>query len=120
MAAPRRAPARAARSTHTVKARIIDKDGGFSEYTTAVTVNNVVPSVTAPANQSSNEGENHSFSLGSFSDPGDDSPWHVTVDWGDGSLETSFDINTSGTIPAQSHTYADGPSDHTVTVTVDD
>src|SRR5205823_7166939 len=48
------------------------------------------------------------------------SPWHVTVDWGDGSFATSFDVSTTGTIPAQDHTYADGPSDHTVTVTVDD
>ena len=37
-------------------------------------VANVAPSVTAAADQSSNEGESHSFSLGSFSDPGDDTP----------------------------------------------
>src|SRR5205814_1495499 len=30
-------------SDHTVKARIIDKDGGFSEYTTSVHVRNVAP-----------------------------------------------------------------------------
>ncbi len=49
-----------------------------------VTVNNVVPTVTAPANQSSDEGENKSFSLGSFSDPGTaDNPWTVNVNWGD-------------------------------------
>ena len=43
---------------------------GFNEYTKIVMVNNVVPTVTAPANQGSDEGENKSFSLGSFSDPG--------------------------------------------------
>ena len=36
-------------STHTVRARIIDKDGGYSEYTTVVTVNNVKPVVTFAA-----------------------------------------------------------------------
>src|SRR5207247_3362476 len=36
------------------------------------------------------------------------------------STETSFDVASTGTIPAQSHTYADGPNDHTVTLTVDD
>src|SRR5205823_9384142 len=81
---------------------------------------NVAPSVTAPADQSSNEGSTHSFALGSFSDPGDDSPWQITVNWGDGSFNTIFNVNGTGTIPAQDHTYADGPSDHTVTVTVDD
>src|SRR5205823_7147601 len=71
-------------ATKTVKARIIDKDGGFTEYTTDVTVRNVDPTVTAPADQSSDEGSLTSFHLGSFSDPGADSPWSVHVDWGDG------------------------------------
>ena len=31
-------------ATRTVRARIIDKDGGFTEYTTTITVNNVAPS----------------------------------------------------------------------------
>src|SRR5207244_3501553 len=45
----------------------------------------------------------------------------VTVNWGDGSFpDTTFDVGSTGTIPAQSHTYADGPNDYTVTVTVDD
>ncbi len=37
--------------THTVYGRVFDKDGGFTEYTTTVTVNNVAPTVgdiTAP------------------------------------------------------------------------
>src|SRR4029079_5097361 len=91
-----------------------------SESVQVVQVANVAPDVTAPADQSSNEGSSHSFDLGSFTDPGDDSPWHVTVDWNDGSTETTFDVNAAGTIPAQSHTYADGPNDYTATVTVDD
>ena len=51
-------------SSHTVKARIIDKDGGFSEYTTSVSVLNVPPTphiTGAPA--SSPEGT--AISLGS-------------------------------------------------------
>src|SRR5204862_319432 len=68
--------------TYPVKARIIDKDGGYSEYTTAVVVRNVDPTVTAPADQSSDEGSSASFHLGSFSDPGADSPWKVHVEWG--------------------------------------
>src|SRR5436309_1124619 len=71
--------------TYTVRARIIDKDGGFTEYTTSVVVNNVPPVVTAAAAQASDEGAIGSFDLGSFSDVGvNDAPWTVDVDWGDG------------------------------------
>src|SRR5205823_4064288 len=110
-------------ATTDVAIKVTDSDGASttdSESVQVVDVANVPPSVTAPANQSSNEGENHSFSLGSFSDPGADSPWHVTDAWGDASPVTTFDLTSTGTIPAQSHTYADGPNDRTVTVTVDD
>src|SRR5262249_22813510 len=33
-------------ATRTVHARVIDKDGGFTDYTTAITVNNVAPVIT--------------------------------------------------------------------------
>src|SRR5262249_26737165 len=32
--------------TRTVRARIIDKDGGFTDYTTAITITNVAPTAT--------------------------------------------------------------------------
>src|SRR5205823_6353223 len=67
-------------ATKPVTGRIIDKDGGFTEYTTNVSVVNVAPSVTAAANQSSDEGSAHSFDLGSFSDAGvNDGQWSVDV-----------------------------------------
>src|SRR4029079_14882810 len=76
------------------------------------------------AKQSANEGENKSFSLGSFSDPGSDTPWGVDVDWGDGSTHTTFNSTGAGpavakTLGSQSHTYADNGS-YTVTVKVTD
>jgi PKD repeat protein len=86
--------------------------------TFSVHVNNVAPAVTAAAVQSSNEGASASFDLGSFSDPGPDGPWSVDVDWGDSSAHTSFTMASPGTIPAKDHTYADGPNDWLVTVTV--
>ena len=86
--------------------------------TFAVHVNNVAPSVTAAAGQSSNEGENHSFALGSFTDPGPDGPWSVDVDWGDGSTHASFGKSGPGSLGTQDHIYADGPNDYTVTVKV--
>src|SRR5205085_608273 len=104
--------------TKPVTGRIIDKDGGFTDYTTNVIVNNVAPSVTAAANQSSDEGASHSFDLGSFSDPGADSPWSVDVSWGDGSPHTTFS-SSPGPLGSQSHTYADNGA-FTVTVNVTD
>src|SRR5206468_3763437 len=107
-------------STHTVSGRILDKDGGYTDYSTLVTVNNVAPTVTAPADQSANEGASTSFGLGSFSDPGvNDIPWTVDVDWGDGSPHTAFTMGSQGPITAQNHTYDDN-GNYTVTVTVTD
>jgi hypothetical protein len=77
------------------------------------------PVVTAPGNQTSSEGTSASFNLGSFTDSGGNGPWAVTVAWGDGSNNTTFNRSQTGTLGSQSHTYAEeGP--YTVTVTVQD
>jgi hypothetical protein len=107
----------------TVAIKVTDSDGAsdsVSEAVQIVQVANVAPSVTAAGDQPSNEGASHSFSLGSFTDPGSDSPWAVSVDWGDGSPAATFDSSTTGSLGTQDHTYADGPNDYTVTVTVSD
>ena len=85
-----------------------------------MTAANAAPIVTAPANQPANEGSSTSFILGSFSDAAADTPWAVSVDWGDGSTDTTFNTPTAGSLGTQSHTFADGPATHTVTVTVTD
>ncbi len=103
-----------------VGGKIRDKDGGVTDYSASVTVNNVAPVVMAASHQSANEGANTSFTLGSFSDVGmKDKPWHVDVDWGDASSHTTFDLAAPGSITAQSHTYDDNGS-YVVTVKVTD
>ena len=82
-----------------------------------MTVANVAPVVTAATDQTASEGTGKSFSLGSFTDPGDDGPWAVKVEWGDGSSDTTFTEATPGAISAKSHTYADD-GEYTVKVTV--
>src|SRR3989440_4831008 len=106
-------------ATRSRTGRINDKDGGDTEYTASVTVNNVNPAVAAPADQNANEGASTSFSLGSFGDPGADSPWAVDVDWGDGSAHTTFSKTATGSHGFQSHNYADNGS-YTVKVKVTD
>ena len=103
--------------TRNVKAKIKDKDGDEGEYTDTVTVRNVAPEVTAADDQTAVEGTSKSFELGSFTDPGDDGPWQVTVDWGDGSAATTFTAASPGALSAKPHTYADN-GDYTVTVKV--
>ncbi len=100
-------------ATKTVRARIIDEDGGYTEYTTTVTVNNVAPSVTppdvdAPENQGATEGSARSFAIGSFVDAGvSDGPWAVKVDWGDSTAVSTFNQATQGSLGTVAHTYAD-------------
>jgi hypothetical protein len=50
-------------TTQTVRARIIDKDDGFSEYTSAVTVANVAPTATFSNNGPVNEGSSFTLSM---------------------------------------------------------
>jgi PKD repeat protein len=84
---------------------------------TPTPVPNQAPAVTAPDNQTANEGEAKTFNLGSFTDDST-GPWAITVNWGDGNIE-SFSVSATGPIPSRTHTYADNGT-YTVTVTVTD
>jgi hypothetical protein len=109
-----------------VAVKVADDNGGVSVADTehveiiTVAVANVNPTVTVPTtNQSSNEGASATFTLGSFSDPGPDSPWAVDVDWGDSSTHGSASMTSTGSLGTMNHTYADnGP--YTVSVNVTD
>jgi hypothetical protein len=89
--------------------------------------------VLAPLNQTSVEGHEQQFSLGSFTQNPPDGPWNVTVNWNDGTT-SSFSTGLAGgvppqLIPPQIHRYVEeSTNDHTgntdgtyhVTVTVTD
>jgi PKD repeat protein len=91
--------------------------GNYCPPTT--TTPNSPPIVTAAADQTSDEGENKSFALGSFSDANNNGPWDVRVTWGDGSPAETFVDSTEGSLPNRSHTYAEDGT-YTVTVRVED
>ncbi len=103
--------------THTVRGVILDKDNGATEYTTVVTVRDVLPTVTGLTAQSGHEGAPLVFSLGTLVDAASDGPWSVTVSWGDTAADT-FMAAAPGLL-ARSHTYADNGA-YTVTVAVRD
>jgi hypothetical protein len=106
--------------SYDVKGRIIDKDDGYTEYTTTVTVNNVAPTPVPGGPYSGDEGSSISFTF-TCTDPGiNDAPWTASVDWADGGSAESLGTVTcnSGTFGA-SHTYADNGG-YTGTLTVTD
>jgi hypothetical protein len=104
-------------ATVTVRGRISDALGGFTDYLTTVTVTDAPPTVTAPpANQSFTQNAPATVNLGSFSDPGaSDSPWTVTVNWGDGTSST-FTTTTQGAL-SQAHVFVSS-GNLTIAVTV--
>ncbi len=107
-----------------VKARIIDKDGDFTDKTTTIVINNVAPVITTLSTDSPSCGgaaENEAVSLSAaFKDNGLIDTHTAHIQWGDGA-STAGTVNEaggSGTVSG-SHTYADGGT-YVVTLTVTD
>jgi hypothetical protein len=102
---------------YTVQGRIKDNDGGYTDYTTVVTVNNVAPTVgviSAPLDPIP-VGDVISASAG-FTDPGYDDTHTAKWNWGDGTTSggTVSENHVSG-----SHAYST-PGIYTITLTVTD
>ncbi len=65
---------------HTVWGRILDKDGGYTDYSTTVSVINVAPSNVTISGMPATAPEGPSITLtGNFTDPGSADTW--TYDW---------------------------------------
>ena len=124
--------------TYTVTVKVTDDDGGFDEKTFTITVANADPVITVAEDQTVLEGSTLSIpTIASFTDLGYnnslDSPptsetFTYTVDWGDGTTDSTGSVGTvtqgSAGKPTtgsfgESHTYADNGT-YTVTVTVTD
>ncbi len=90
-----------------------------SAATTTATIANVAPAVTLPVNQVATAGIGYTLSA-TFSDAGvNDAPWAYTIDWGDGSAQTTGSATSQSAAIAASHSYAAGGTD-TMRVTVTD
>ncbi|MCC6493800.1 MAG: LEPR-XLL domain-containing protein [Pirellulales bacterium] len=110
-------------ASRVVKGRIIDKDGGATDYTTSIDVVNVAPTI---ANLSLASGAACGPLLGQavtltglFTDPGVDAHT-ATIDWGDGSLATTISAASIAQLSSGvSHTY-NVLGSQTITVTLVD
>jgi hypothetical protein len=100
-----------ANGVYTVKGKVKDKDGGFTEYTTTVTVNHVTPTLSISGASSVNEGTVYTLTLSSSSSA--ITGWSIT--WGNGPAQAITGNPTSVT-----HTYADGPNSYTISATATD
>jgi hypothetical protein len=137
-------PTATASDAKTVTVTVRDDDSAtVATQTTTVTVNNVVPTITDPANTSVNEGTELALST-TISDVGTQDTFTATVNWGDGQTapdsinlgttaitdqvvgNTKFSWNQTTRVLTYKHTYLDDnptatASDaKTVTVTVRD
>jgi PKD repeat protein len=99
-------------AARVVHGRIKDKDGGFTDYTTTITVLNVPPTVTVGGPYSGTTGSPISFT-GSITDPSPvDTAAGFTFAW-------SFGDGTTSNVLNPSHAYA-AAGTYTVTLTATD
>ena len=102
-----------------VRVRIEDKDGGYSDLSTTIPVDNVAPVVDAGPDRTAFAGTTFLQSI-SITDPGDDHPWTVDIDWdGDSTFEQTTSTSTRNFAISHMYGTADEKQD-TVTVRIDD
>ena len=100
--------------TYTLTVRVDDGRGGVSYATQTLTVLNTPPTLTISGPAQINEGSVYTLNLSS-SDPGNDTITQWTIDWGDGTVET-----TPGNPSSVIHVYADGTRNHTIRASATD
>ncbi|GAH17086.1 unnamed protein product, partial [marine sediment metagenome] len=111
--------------TYTITAYATDDDGGIGTATLTITVNNVAPSLGDVSATSVNEGDD-CILTGTFTDPGVEDTFTLTVNWGDGSLPETFEYAAGTTEFSELHQYLDdNPSgtasdDYEIIVTIED
>jgi hypothetical protein len=98
-------------STHLVKGRIFDKDGGYNEYATTVSVTNVAPTASLGNAASVDEGSPVNVAFSGQYDPSaadTTAGFHYAFAC-DGSLLGGADYGSSGSGDSTSCTFDDGP-----------
>ncbi|MBI1915182.1 MAG: PKD domain-containing protein [Planctomycetes bacterium] len=106
---------------YTVRVRIIDKDNGFTEYTTVVYVDNVPPMVSLSGPASAVRGQTCTFTLQATDVSATDQAvgFVYAIDWGDGSTQTLSRTAGNGMGTTADHIYSTTGT-YTVQVTATD
>ncbi len=106
---------------NTVKGMIKDNDGGYTEYTTEITVNNVAPTITSLCLPIDPLAIGVSVDLtASFTDPGILDSHTATIDWGDGNNTYGCITGSDGTYNVSSSWIYNEAGVYTITLTVED
>src|SRR5439155_12791347 len=103
----------------TVKGSVKDKDGGVSEYTALVTINNVAPTATLANDGPVFEGSPATITFSAQSDPSSADTtagfhYAYACDGDTSSLPTTYSGLGTTISTSTACTYDDGPSTHTV------
>jgi PKD repeat protein len=109
---------------YTVRARVTDKDGGYTDYVATGSVANAAPVITSVSNSGGSVGQaavgTSVLVSAAFSDAGVLDTHTAVIDWGDGSTTSVAPVASNGKGSASgSHKYVAGGV-YTVTVTVRD
>src|SRR5262245_34850268 len=117
--------------SRTVKGRVRDKDGGFTEYTATVAITNVAPTATFKAISPVNEGSAIELSMTGASDPSSvdtAAGFQYAFDCGDGAGYNTFSStstascptndNGSRTVKGEVRDKDGGTTEYTATVTI--
>jgi Ca2+-binding RTX toxin-like protein len=87
-----------------------DEDGSYQANGLAVTVNDVAPTIALAGNSTVNAGSQYKLTLGTVTDPGQDTVSKWIVHWGDGAEDP---FTQGGEV---THTYVNGPNTYVITV----
>ncbi len=78
-------------------ARVFDKDGGFTDYSTSVFINNVAPTASITNNGPVNEGSPVTISLAGFNDPSSEDGLSLKYSFADSAAGLAATYATAGT-----------------------
>ncbi|MCA9926799.1 MAG: Ig-like domain repeat protein, partial [Anaerolineales bacterium] len=94
--------------THIVSGRIIDKDDGFTDYTTDITINNVAPIASISGPSDALVGQLTSFVVGANDGSTADQAigFGYSIDWGDGSPIENITRSEGNGSATTRHAYA--------------
>jgi large repetitive protein len=90
----------------SISVTVSDGDGGSATQGTAVTVNNVAPTIALAGAATGIAGTLYTLNLGAITDPGQDTVSGTTIDWGDGSSTTLTAAQVTALGGVVTHTYA--------------